>query len=294
MQVAIVAVACLVPFATEEVEPAGEAQIVAAVTAGRDDCGRRRVKEDGSAWVCSFVDKFDGTTLDVGKWTAQETALTGITNGTNGCYVAADRTIHVAGGRLRLVARRHGRRFVCQSPLGAFRTRFAAAALTTRGWFSQAYGRFAFRAKFPTARVAGVHAALWLYPDDTAYGAWPRSGEVDVAEWYSALPRRVFPSVHYVDGGTNVHTGQDARFGDASKFHTYALEWNPTTMRFYYDGELTYQHAWDPAAPLVNPQPFDQPFNVVLSQVWGGSWNAPTRRTPNRNRLVVDWVKVWV
>lgn len=272
--------------------PASEADQAVAVATAADDCGRRRTKADGTRWRCTFADNFDGSELDASKWLAQQTAKTGITNGTEGCYLQSPQAIRVVDGRLRLIARRVDQEFRCESPLGGFRTRLASAAVTTRGRFSQAYGRFAFRANLPRARVAGPHTALWLYPNGHTYGAWPHSGEVDVAEWFSALPRQVFPSVHYVDGASNVHSS-DSSIANVSRFHSYALEWTPTTMRFYYDGELTYRHAWDPADPLESPQPFDQPFNVVLSQVWGGLWNAPTASTPDVNRLVVDWVQVW-
>ncbi len=64
-------------------------------------------------------------------------------------------------------------------------------------------------------------------------------------------------------------------------------------MRFYYDGELTYEHRGAALAPLVGSQPFDQPFNVVLTQAWGGLWNAITAETPKRVTMVVDRVRVW-
>lgn len=293
LPIVLATASCTVATLTAIVEtPASEAGQEVAVGAAADDCGRRRTKADGTRWRCTFADDFDGSELDTSKWLAQQTATTGITNGTQGCYIHSPQTIRVVDGRLRLIARRLDQEFRCESPLGGFWTRLASAAVTTRGRFSQAYGRFAFRAKMPGARVAGAHTALWLYPNAHTYGVWPHSGEVDVAEWYSALPRQVFPSVHYVDGASNVHSG-DATIANVSRFHSYALEWTPTAMRFYYDGDLAYQHAWDPADPLESPQPFDQPFNVVLSQVWGGLWNAPTASTPDVNRLVVDWVRVW-
>ena len=49
----------------------------------------------------------------------------------------------------------------------------------------------------PGTNVQGAHSALWLYPNSNLYGAWPNSGEIDVGEWYSAIPDHVYPSVHY-------------------------------------------------------------------------------------------------
>lgn len=257
-----------------------------------DACGAAQQKRDGSWWECSFVDDFDGDAFDPTRWIAQETYFSGMTNGT-ACYVKSPSTVSVSGGQLHLSAVKLAEAFTCRSPFGDFSTDRAVGGITTKGRFSQAYGRFEVRARMPHLRVQGAHSAIWMFPDARKYGAWPLSGEIDIAEWYSALPRRVYPSVHYVDGLRNVHTGHDGVIDNASDFHTYAVEWTPRTMRFYYDDTLTFEHAWTPLAPLLGSQPFDQPFNVVLNQAWGGLWNAPTADTPDRVTMTVDWVRVW-
>jgi beta-glucanase (GH16 family) len=257
-----------------------------------DACGARLQKPDGTWWECTFADDFDGTMLDPSKWLPQETAVTGITNGRS-CYVNSPSGITVADGTLQLSAQRTPEEFTCHSPRGDFATDRTSATVTTKGRFNQILGRFAFRAKLPTTRTQGAHPALWLYPDGQKYGNWPLSGEIDVAEWYSALPDQVFPSVHYVDGLNDIHTGKRGRFADVSDWHVYELEWTAKKMLFYYDGELIWEHTWAPLAPLIGQQPFDQPFNVILTQAWGGLWNAPTAATPDRVTMTVDWVRVW-
>lgn len=266
---------------------------VSAAVIEPDACGRRYRKAEGGWWECTFVDEFDGTELDPSRWMAGETATSGITNGGAGCYLRKPWTVSVSGGLLRLTAKRTPNTFLCRSPLGDFRTDLASATVTTRGRFSQAYGRFSFRARMPDVQVPGAHSALWLYPSRHTYGLWPLSGEVDVAEWFSALPDQVFPSLHYADGVKNVQTGEQTVVAAPHAFHTYTLEWTPTTMRFYYDDVLTYEHSWSAGAPLVGSQPFDQPFNVVLTQAWGGLWNAATAETPDRFTMLVDWVRVY-
>lgn len=257
-----------------------------------DACGVQPRKADGSLWECTFVDDFDGSALDTTKWQPQDTSVTGIPNGT-ACYLPKPWNLRVADGALRLSAQKLASPFTCRSPYGNFVTDRVASTVTTKGRFNQAYGRFEFRAKMPNTAVRGVHSALWLYPDKHTYGKWPLSGEIDVMEWFSALPKRVFPSVHYVDGLKDVYSGLDNTVANASVFHTYAVEWTPTTMSFYYDGKLAFEHSWSPLAPLIGSQPFDKPFNVVLTQAWGGQWNSPTSETTDRATMTVDWVRVW-
>ncbi|WP_183100797.1 glycoside hydrolase family 16 protein [Nocardioides pelophilus] len=257
-----------------------------------DACGVQPRKADGSLWECTFVENFDGSALDTTKWQPQDTSVTGIPNGT-ACYLPKPWNLKVADGALRLSAQKLASPFTCRSPYGDFVTDRVAATVTTKGRFNQAYGRFEFRAKMPNTAVRGVHSALWLYPDKHTYGKWPLSGEIDVMEWFSALPKRVFPSVHYVDGLKDVYSGLDNVVANASVFHTYAVEWTPTTMSFYYDGKLAFKHSWTPLAPLFGSQPFDKPFNVVLTQAWGGQWNSPIDETADRATMTVDWVRVW-
>ena len=36
-------------------------------------------------------------------------------------------------------------------------------------------------------------------------------------------------------------------------------------MQFFIDGSLCFDRSWIPAAPLAAPEPFDHPFNLVLT-----------------------------
>lgn len=251
-------------------------------------------RPDGSRYVCSFVDDFTGNKLDTDKWLVQETWFSGMTSVNRDCYVNNPATVAVGAGYLALTARRNLPPFICRSPFGQFVTNSTASTVVTRDKFTQTYGRFEFRAKMPPVVGPGAHTALWLYPQNHVYGPWPHSGEIDVAEYFSVHPTNVYPSVHYQGENIFQSTGLNCPVAGASgRFHEYAVEWTPTVMRFFYDGALCFQHSWTPSAPLSPPKPFDQPFYLVLTQVWGHGKNAVTWQTPNSAMLLVDWVRVW-
>ena len=129
-----------------------------------------------------------------------------------------------------------------------------------------------------------------MYPQNPAYGPWPHSGEIDVAEWFgNNHTDHVFPSVHYAGENTALSTGHDCVVNTPNgAFHTYAVEWTATSMQFFYDDKLCFQHSPAPAAPLVAPRPFDQPFDLVMTQtgVRGGPVGTSTT-------MSVDWVRAW-
>lgn len=143
-------------------------RISTSSAATRPDCGARVAKSTGGVWRCTFVDNFSGTSLDLAKWSPLLTARTGVP--TPECRVSSPDNIAVQGGRLSLTVRREPAPFTCTSPTGGYVTRYTGGAVTTYNKFSQAYGRFAFRAKFPDTKVPGLHSALWMWPQHLTYG----------------------------------------------------------------------------------------------------------------------------
>jgi beta-glucanase (GH16 family) len=80
-----------------------------------------------------------------------------------------------------------------------------SARLTTQGTKSIQYGRVEVTAKLPQGDW--LWPAIWMMPEDSAYGPWPLSGEIDIMEsrgnarGYSGHGRELFMST--------LHWGQD-------------------------------------------------------------------------------------
>jgi beta-glucanase (GH16 family) len=285
---ALVAVVALVLVACSPADGGGDAD--------RPDCGASVPKPGGGRWTCTFADDFRGDRLDPDKWVVQSTALSGFRNGQE-CYGNAD-NVQVRGGVLRLTARQEPAPFTCQDPKGPFVTAYTGGMVSTWKRFSQTYGRYEIRARMPAATVRGLHSAIWLWPQDPAQrGGQPASGEIDVAEFYSVYPDRVIPYVHYTPAVADpAVTNNDCLVTDPTAWHTYALEWTRQTLTISYDGRTCLVNAWQPAAPLTRPAPFDQPFIVVLTQGLGVPTTAnqfDAGVSPLPATMQVDRVRVW-
>lgn len=253
-------------------------------------CGKRIAKPGGGAWDCVWYDNFSGKQLDRTKWRPLTSDWTGAVK--TECRVNDPDNIRVANGSLRLTVRKEHEPFVCRSGDTTYVSQYTAGAVTTAGLFSQAYGRFEIRARFPDGKVAGLHSAIWMWPQEMKYG--PASGEIDIAEFRTGWPDRVTPTVHYYDDGTDQNKTNWRCFIDRPEdWHSYALEWTPQTLTFVYDGEVCLVNDWSPAAPLHKPQPFDRPFFLVLNQSLAGTnvFDAATAPLPGTMRI--DWVRVW-
>ena len=257
-------------------------------------CGAAVPKPTGGTWKCTFVDEFAGTALDTNKWVPIRTYANGYRNGPE-CYVNSPENISVANGALSLSVRKYPKTFYCSSPFGNFYTDWTAGYVSTWNRFAQTYGRFEIRAKFPDAKTRGIHSALWLWPKDAAkYGAYPASGEIDIAEFYSHWPDRAVPYVHYVgDDLDAARTSESCMVTAPENWHTYVLVWTAKTLTIQYDGKTCLVNNWQPTT-LTKPAPFDQPFYLNLTQALGTGWNSfDPDNTPLPATMQVDYVRVW-
>jgi beta-glucanase (GH16 family) len=295
---ALLATAALAPLPSVT-QPDGAAAATPAPTTApkaapaNDACGATIAKPGGGQWQCTFADDFGGTRLDRTKWIVQDTARTGFRTGST-CYQPDRKNVAVKRGALRLNALK-GDQFRCGNLLRGFSTRYTGGMVGTKGKFSQTYGRFEVRAKWPSADTSGIHGGFWMYPVDDVYGRWPESGELDVAEWWSSRPRLSLPSLHYDGRDKEVDSGWRCKVRTPTRFHRYALVWQKNVMRFSIDGKECFARRWRPEAPQQRPQPFDHPFSLILNMGVGRKVGRQkvTAETEFPARYVVDYAKAW-
>jgi beta-glucanase (GH16 family) len=269
-------------------------------------CGgeKLRPKPGGSKWICTFDDEFDAATgdaraLDRSRWTPQVTDRTGFTTGpllSEACYVDSRKNVSVSHGALHLTARRE------PSPIGCALgiTPYTSGMVTTYGHFSQAYGRFEVRAKLPHVTAPGLHETLWLWPvDDTRYGSWPASGEVDFSEFYSRKPNLDIPYIHYdyepstTSGATHSNIVTKGCAIHVSRYNDYALIWSRGRFKISVNHRTCLIDKYAPSN-VSSPAPFDQPFLISLTQALGVGTNAfDPSSTPLPATTSVDYVRVW-
>ena len=233
-----------------------------------------------SGWKLAWADEFDGTAVDSAKWNVR--------NNTSLSYDLAYLTknnVAVHDGSLFITAKRQ--------TLGG--RDYTSGYLDTIGKMSRTYGRFEVRAKLPTAdgSSAGLWPAFWLRPDDGGIG------EIDIMEavgptgiykadmssqtiWYDY--NKTYPKEVHVDHmpAPQVTAG----------WHTYAVEWTPTSMTWYVDSRVVYTRST--ATTSWFKEAFSRNFNIRLNLQVGGSWpGSPTASTDFSQSYQVDYVRVY-
>ncbi|ORY16517.1 glycosyl hydrolase [Clohesyomyces aquaticus] len=123
-----------------------------------------------------------------------------------------------------------------------------SARLSTKGKKSIKYGRVEVTAKMPCGDW--LWPAIWMMPEESKYGEWPASGEIDIAEmrgnnWRYPLGRdAIVSSLHWgptskMDAYWRTYGTKFLRRTDFTKdFHTFGLQWSENYLFTYLDSRL--------------------------------------------------------
>ncbi|KAL1296819.1 hypothetical protein AAFC00_004445 [Neodothiora populina] len=177
--------------------------------------------------------------------------------------------------------------------------------INTKGHKAIKYGRVEVVAKMP--KGDWIWPSIRMMPVDEAYGAWPASGEIDIAMLRgNALDAvkdgrdTMTSTLHWgpeegMDASFRTIGGHFLKRRDYSDgFHTFGLEWGPSHIYTYLDGRplqvffVSFPEGssmWDqgkfssqarlyndPWSWTGNPNtPFDKPFYLILDVAVGGT-----------------------
>ncbi|MDE6606826.1 MAG: carbohydrate binding domain-containing protein, partial [Lachnospiraceae bacterium] len=253
-------------------------------------------------WTPVWFEEFDGTQLDMTKWsyqdgTGEEYGNAGWGNNEQQYYTRDN--LKVTDGELVITAKKERRG----------NNDYTSARIWTMEddqktpKFSKTDGRMEAKMKLGGGEgYEGIWPAFWMLPVDTSiYGAWPLSGEIDILETRGREPDKVDGTVHFgkpwpnneSKGGvfefSNSANNTDS---DINDYHIYAVEWEPGEIRWYVDDELYftfsswYSQSADKPGKYKYPAPFDQDFYIILNLAVGGSFDE--NRLPDDDLMPVD------
>jgi beta-glucanase (GH16 family) len=216
-------------------------------------------------WSLKFEDEFTGDRLNPDHW-SKGWFGGGITPGPNrleqDCY--DPRQVSVGRGRLAITA--IAKRETCGRPQP-----YASGLITSDGKYSFTYGVLEARIWAP-----GRGGRIVDWPAFWADGQnWPQDGEIDVLE---GLHGRACWHFHYANGAPGgCATVHDAAAG----WHTYAADWEPNRITYYYDGRRVGR---------VTTGVTSKPMYLIINLAVSGSASPPAIAPA---KLRVAWVRVW-
>jgi hypothetical protein len=148
--------------------------------------------------------------------------------------------------------------------------------------FSQMYGYFEMKAKFP--RGENTWPAFWLL-NTAAKSSGAPAGEIDIVE-YIANPKfsdYIATTLHDWSQHKSAPMSHYRVTRPSGSFHTYGMMWTARTMTFYFDGAVAFQ--------TPTPAIMQQPYYPIVDLGIGGGW--PTEATPPVNDMQIQYIRAY-
>ena len=200
-------------------------------------------------------DEFDGSTLDLTKWTFE---VNGNGGGNNELQYYTDKNTSITNGILSITGKYEN--YLSRD--------YTSSRIVTKGHGEWTYGIYEARIKLPAG--LGTWSAFWMMPTTARYGGWPDSGEIDIMEHVGYDEFKIHGTIHTEDYNhpLNTQKGGTKTIDDAtSEFHVYKLEWLPDVMNFYVDDikYFTYSPSYFTSCADEGKWPFDDDFFLILN-----------------------------
>jgi len=238
-------------------------------------------------WKLVWREDFSGNHLDTTRW-GHEVDDHGGGNHEYQYYTARDTNAYVKGGMLHIRGLKED-----------YKTRhYTSARLTTQHKATFTFGKMEIRAKIPVGH--GLWPAIWMMPDNSVFGSWPLSGEIDIMETKGQYPDTLYGTAHF--GPSPPHnrwkgalTEHEVPKGWGDGFHVYALEWKKDTLAWYVDGKKYHEVTKSDVTNIQGvPYPFNEKFYFILNMAIGGDFvGGKPDDSVLPGEFLVDYIKVW-
>ena len=158
------------------------------------------------------------------------------------------------------------------------------------------YGYIEARMKITDRK--GAWPAFWMMPQNSVYGDWPASGEIDIMENAPARcgDHRLFSSLH----ASGHYNENPASIGAktynsnlSSEWHTVGVLWTEEKITAYYDDVAVGSYVND-GTGYIN-WPYDKDFYIILNLAIGGNLGGDeyVNSLNGQAEFLVDYVRVY-
>ncbi len=149
--------------------------------------------------------------------------------------------------------------------------------------FSQKYGYFEMRAKFPAS--LGMWPAFWLLGQPSLTDKARTNIEIDVVEHYGVMPNAICSTMHLWPANGK-HTGQGdfvTAPGLTEGFHDYGVLVEEDLVTWYFDGAAVQKQ--------TTPEEAKVPLYMIVNLAMGGGW--PIDKAISPSYMYVDYVRAY-
>ena len=180
-------------------------------------------------------------------------------------------------------------------------TGYESARINSQNKRKFKYGRVDI--SFSVPEITGVWPALWMMPEKSVYGNWPRSGEIDIVETINEKSDELVTTIHY---GHDYHRqiskttflNQLTKLSNPIDHNKISLIWEDKYFEWLLNDQLVFKVNFNEVENL-EPNPFLEEFYLLINVAVGGNWPGTPNSTmycnsrkscPDVKKLIVDYV----
>ncbi len=246
-----------------------------------------------------WSDEFEGaagTPIDTSRWRYDIgdgcPGICGWGNAEREYYTSDTSNIALNGqGQLAIVAR--------VAPVGLTcyygPCKYTSAKITTKGK-REVLPPGRVEARIRLAVGQGLWPAFWMLGTDIDTRGWPQCGELDIMEYRGSAPSTASSAIHgpgYSGDTPFVQPNTLTSGSYAADFHTFAVEWDASAIKYFIDDKLYYNVSRG-AVELRGEWVFDKTFYVILNQAVGGNFDGdPQSDAIFPATMLIDYVRVY-
>jgi beta-glucanase (GH16 family) len=176
----------------------------------------------------------------------------------------------------------------------SYKNNYTSGKIRSRSSKSIQYGKVEISAKNPSG--IGTWPALWMLPENSTYGGWPRSGEIDIMEHVGYDPDTIVGTVH-TESYNHIKGTQRGQYyylpDNESAYHEYEIQWSPEKIDFLVDDNLYF--TFENEEKSSKEWPFDKEFYVIMNLAVGGNWGGKNGVDESivGQQFLIDYVRVY-
>ena len=233
-----------------------------------------------------WADEFDSGTAPNTDYWSYETGAGGWGNNEKQTYTADSSNVYVSDGTLKIKA--------IKDSYGTW----TSGRIKTAGKKYWKYGYVEANIKLPEGN-SGIWPAFWMMPNESVYGSWPRSGEIDIMEYSpGSVANACYSTLHHssseADAGTDVYPslGRTVIDNRTNEFHKYGILWTQDYIETFYDGKSLGTQYLKGNKNWVE-WPYDQNFFIILNLAMGGNLGKIIPSDLTEATYEIDYVRVY-
>lgn len=151
-------------------------------------------------------------------------------------------------------------------------------------------------AKMKITDRKGAWPAFWMMPQNSVYGDWPLSGEIDIMENAAGVAdHKLFSSLHAEGHNSENPVSIGGAFYDdnlRNEWHTVGVRWTENKITTFYDDVEVGSYTNN---GTTRDWPYDQDFYIILNLAIGGNLGRTefVDSLGGQAEFLIDYVRVY-